>query len=475
MIPTPLSTIARAVGGELAGPPGDLATGVVADSRAVTPGDMFVAIPGERVDGHNYVDAAMAAGAVAVLAQRPLPAPHILVADPVHALGQLAADYVTRIPQAEVVAITGSSGKTSTKDLLAEVFALRGGVVAPVGSFNTEVGLPLTILTADEQTRTLVLEMGARGQGHISYLCGIAPPNIAIALNVGSAHVGEFGSKAAIAQAKSEIYADLQLGGCAVVNADDPLVRAMPIPAGVRTITFGESSESDVRICDLILDDAARPRFTLSVRDWQGDSPDSASEPAQTASVSMTVSGAHNASNAAAAAAAGLAAGLELSDIARVLSQAEARSRWRMEVKQTAEGVTVVNDAYNANPESMAAALKALVEMGRQRNVRTWAVLGEMGEQGQEAVTAHDTIGRLVVRLQVPKLIAVGEGAKGIHLAASHEGSWGDESAWVPDSAAALAMLRAELVPGDIVLIKASRSIGLEVIAAGLLDSDGSA
>ena len=479
MIPTPLSTIAQSVDGALVGSQSAMATGVAADSRAVKPGDVFVAISGDRVNGHDFVDTAMAAGAVAVIASRPVSVPHILVEDPVRALGRLAASYLTRIPQVRVVAITGSSGKTTTKDLLAQVFGLGGDVVAPVGSFNTEVGMPLTVLTADDQTRTLVLEMGARGAGHIAYLCEIAPPDIAIALNVGSAHVGEFGSKAAIAKAKSEIYAALKPGGCAIVNADDPLVRSMPIPAGVRTISFGESGDADLRITDLVLDEAARPSFTLTESGSQLLAPDSDSQTQwptgpQSAAVSMQVSGAHNAANAAAAAAAGLAAGLELSEIAGVLSAAKARSKWRMEVSQTATGVTVVNDAYNANPESMAAALKALVEMGRQRNARTWAVLGEMGEQGQEAIAAHDAIGRLIVRLQVPKLIAVGPGAKGIHLAASHEGSWGDESAWAPDPAAALAILRAELRPGDVVLIKASRSIGLEVVAKGLLDPDGS-
>lgn len=462
MIELTATEVASAVGGELIGDPDGTrghvsVTGVAIDSRAVDAGDLFVAIPGERTDGHDHASAAVAAGAAAVLCQRPVDSVplQIIVDDTVTALGALAHAVLEQLPDLTVVGITGSSGKTSTKDLLGDVLATDGSTVAPQGSFNNELGLPLTVLTCDRDTRYLVLEMGARGRGHIAYLCGIAQPTIGVALNVGHAHVGEFGSQAAIAEAKSEIVAGLPTDGVAVLNADDPLVMGMAAVTHAPVMTFGEARDADVRFADVELDATARPSFTLH---HGGDS----------ASVALQFSGEHMVSNAAAAATVARAVGMPLADVAAALNAARPRSRWRMEVTETPDGVIVINDAYNANPESMRAALKALVDMGRRSDVRTWAVLGEMLELGDESMTAHDSIGRLAVRLNVSRLIAVGDGARPIHLGAGHEGSWDNESAWVPDVDAALAMLRAELVPGDIVLVKASRAVGLERIAVAL-------
>lgn len=456
-----LADVAAAVGGELADASDSsiAVRGAAADSRAVAAGDLFVAIPGERVDGHDYVEAAQRAGAVAVLAQRPVGAPAVLVADPVAALGRLAHHLLSRLPDLDVIALTGSSGKTSTKDILGSVLRRRGPVVAPVGSFNTEVGLPLTVLRCDEGTRTLVLEMGARGKGHIAYLCGIAPPRVGIVLNVGSAHVGEFGSREAIAVAKGELPASLPAEGTAVLNADDPLVAAMPTPA--QRITFGAGPAADVRVEHLELDDRIRASFDLV----QGD---------QRARVQLRVAGEHNAINAAAAAAAALAVGMEFPDVADALQEAQVVSRWRMEVSETPDGITIINDSYNANPESMTAALKSLAEMGRRhRDATTWAVLGEMRELGPDAVSEHDRIGRLAVRLHIHRLVAVGEGARATHLGAAHEGSWDGESAWVSDAAAAVELLRAGVRPGDVVLVKASRAVGLEQVADALAADGG--
>ena len=457
MTPMTLREIAEAISGVCAGPEDALVTGVVSDSGDVSPGDLFVAIPGERVDGHTFAQAAVDEGATAVLAQESVAVPHVLVDDTVAALGRLAHAALERSQGLDVVAVTGSSGKTTTKDLMAAVFAERGPVVAPIGSFNTEVGMPLTVLTSDEQTRTLVLEMGARGKGHIAYLCEIAQPSISVVLNVGSAHIGEFGGRAQIAEAKSEIVTALAPGGTAVLNADDPVVAAMTVPAGAHRLAFGESPNADVRILDLQLDALARPRFVLSHEDQQ-------------AAVNLQLSGEHNAYNAAAVAAAALALGMDLHSVADALSAAPARSRWRMEVARTSDDVTIINDAYNANPESMSAALKSLVEISRAGSGRSWAVLGEMRELGDEALTAHDAVGRMAVRLDVSHLVAVGEGARAIHLGAAQEGSWGDESAWVPDAAAAQELLSEQLRPGDVVLVKASRAVGLEKVAIGLLD-----
>ena len=462
MIAMTLSEAADLLGGQLFDPSeaDPLLTGAAADSRRLQPGQLYVAIVGERVDGHQFAAQAMAAGAAGVLGERPTGVPTIVVDDPVEALGALARAVIDRTPGLDVVAVTGSSGKTSTKDLIAQVVAARGPVVATVGSFNTEVGLPLTVLQADDQTRTLVLEMGARGIGHIAYLCGIAPPLVGVLLNVGSAHLGEFGGREAIAAAKSEIITDLPATGTAVLYADDPIVAGLAAVTDAQVVTFGEHPGAGVRITDLHLDALARASFTLH-------------HDGQQAPVSLQVHGEHQAVNAAAAAAVGLALGMTLDDVAAGLSAATAQSALRMDVQTAASGVIVVNDAYNANPESMRAALKSLAAMGRASGGRTYAVLGEMLELGEDSLQEHDAIGRLAVRLNIGKTVAVGQGAKAIELGASHEGSWNEEAVWVPDVEAAIDMLRQELRPGDIVLVKASRGVALERVAEALLAEEG--
>lgn len=463
-----LREIADAVGGQLepgtdtSGESLDLAeivvTGAVADSRKATPGDLYVAIVGERVDGHDFASAAAETGAVAVLGSRPTALPTIVVADPVVALGALATHHLAGLPDATLVAITGSSGKTTTKDLIGDVLSRLGPTVAPIGSFNTEVGMPLTILTADEETKHLVLEMGARGKGHIALLCQIAPPQISVALNVGTAHLGEFGGRQAIAEAKSEIVQGPSVR-TAILNADDPNVAGMAAVTSADVLTFGESATADIRAEDVRMDERACASYTLNT-------------PAGSATVQLKLVGEHMVSNSLAAAAVAHTVGIPVADIADALSNSTAKSRWRMEITTTAGGVTIINDSYNANPDSMRAALKAL--MGMKSSGRTWAVLGEMKELGEDSVDEHDSLGRLVVRLDVSRLIAVGEGARPIHLGASHEGSWGNESAWVPDAEQAIEVLRRELAPGDVVLIKASRSIGLEKVAEALSEEAAS-
>ena len=457
MIPLSLAEVAMITAGRLRGPAEARVTGVATDSRSITPGDLFVAIVGEHHDGHDHGRHAIEAGAVAVLAERELDVPTVVVADTTEAVGRLARAVIDRLPDLTVVAVTGSSGKTSCKDMLAQVLAGHGPTVAPAGSANNELGLPLTVLRADESTRFLVLEMGARGLGHIAYLCEIAPPDVAVVLNIGSAHVGQYRDQSEIALAKSEIVAALQAGGTAVLNADDALVAAMAGTAtavGARVSTFGESPAADVRIADLTLDESARPTFSLS----HGD---------ERAEVRLRFPGEHSALNAAAAATAALAVGMPLARIADLLTAAEPRSRWRMEITRSPAGVTVVNDAYNANPESMRAALKALAAMDCAGT--KWAVLGEMLELGDGSRDEHDRLGRLAVRLDIARLLAVGEGARPIHLGAAHEGSWGEESAWVPNVDAAISVLSEQVQPGDVVLVKASRAGGLERIAEAVL------
>jgi UDP-N-acetylmuramoyl-tripeptide--D-alanyl-D-alanine ligase len=443
-------------------------TDVCVDSRAVPSGSLFVAIRGERVDGHDFAADVIAAGAAAVLAARPLvdadgaALPCIVVDDPVEALGRLAANVRRTRLRCAVVAITGSSGKTSTKDLVAAVLSTMGPTVSAAGSFNTEVGLPLTILAADETTEYLVLEMGMRGEGHIAYLVDIAGPDVGVVINVGSAHLGMLGSREAIARAKGELVRGLSATGIAVLNADDPLVRDMAGTTAARVVTFGEAPDADVRATDIRIDELARPSFTLT---------DARSGEAQP--VSLQFSGEHYVPNALAAATVALCLGASLEQVADGLRAAEPASRWRMEVSVAPGGFTVVNDAYNANPESMRAALKTLAAMAAGR--RTWAVLGEMRELGDDAMVEHDAIGRLAVRLDISRLVCVGEGTRVMHLGASNEGSWGEESIHVPDVDAAIALLAEQVRPDDVVLVKASRSIGLERVAAALLAPGGTA
>ncbi|BCN64385.1 UDP-N-acetylmuramoyl-tripeptide--D-alanyl-D-alanine ligase [Prescottella equi] len=491
MIPMTLAQIAQAVGGTLhdVDDPSATVSGTVEfDSRKITPGGLFLALPGARVDGHDHAAGAVAAGAVAVLAARPVGVPAIVVeplgtsgngalalehdrdgsgAAVLAALGKLARASVDRLTTESgltVVGVTGSSGKTSTKDLLAAVLSPLGSVVAPPGSFNNELGHPWTALRADADTRFLVLEMSARGRGHIAALAEIAPPRIGVVLNVGTAHLGEFGSREAIAETKGELPASLPSaadGGVAVLNADDPLVAAMADRTEARVVMVGLSGNADVRATDVRLDDQARASFTLTCA-------------AGAVPVTLAVHGEHHVGNALAAAAVALECGATLDQIAAALGGAAPVSARRMEVRDRSDGVTVVNDSYNANPDSMRAAIKALVSMarsGRGPARRTWAVLGEMAELGPESVVEHDAIGRFAVRLDVTKLILVGPGrpVRAMYQGAVMEGSWGDEAIHVPDGASAIALLEQELRAGDLVLVKASQSVGLWEVADAVL------
>ncbi|MYU08694.1 UDP-N-acetylmuramoyl-tripeptide--D-alanyl-D-alanine ligase [Streptomyces sp. SID8366] len=459
MIALSLAEIAAVVGGQthdIPDPSVQVTGPVVRDSREVVPGSLFAAFVGERVDGHDFAPQVVEVGAVAVLASRPVGVPAIVVEDVQSALGALARHVVARLG-ATLVALTGSAGKTSTKDLIAQVLSGKAPTVFTPGSFNNEIGLPLTALTATEETRFLVLEMGARGIGHIRYLTGLTPPRIGVVLNVGSAHIGEFGGREQIAQAKGEIIEGLPEDGAAVLNADDPLVRAMAPRTKAKVILFGESAEADVRAENVRLTDTGQPAFRLHT-------------PSGASDVTMRLYGEHHVSNALAAAAVAHELGMSAEEIATALSGAGSLSRWRMEVTERPDGVTIVNDAYNANPESMRAALRALAAMGNGR--RTWAVLGKMAELGDEALAEHDAVGRLAVRLNVSKLVAVGGiEASWLQLGAYNEGSWGEESVHVSDAQAAIDLLRSELRPGDVVLVKASRSVGLEGVAAALLET----
>jgi UDP-N-acetylmuramoyl-tripeptide--D-alanyl-D-alanine ligase len=467
VIPLTLSEVADATGAQLSGAePGLVVSGdVVVDSRLAGPGGLFVALRGERADGHDHAAAAVAAGAVAALVERPLPGvPCLVIPDPLIAVQRLATRVLGE-DQPLTVGVTGSSGKTSTKDLLAHVFGALGPTLAPAGSFNNELGLPLTALRRTPETATVVLEYSARGRGHIAFLCGLARPDVAVVLNVGSAHLGEFGTVEGIAQAKGELVEALQPGApdrpacLAVLNADDGRVLGMRerVPAGARVVTFGSSRGADVRADRIDLDDDGRARFELVTA--SGSAP-----------VQLALHGEHHVSNALAVAATVLSTtSAPLPRVAELLGSARPVSRWRMEVCERPDGVTVVNDAYNANPDSMRAALRTLAVMSRGKRRRTWAVLGVMAELGEQAREAHMDLGRFVVRLDVSRLVVVGDAAGGIHAGAVLEGSWGEESVHVADVAHAVQLLTEELEPGDVVLVKGSRAAGLERVAAALL------
>jgi UDP-N-acetylmuramoyl-tripeptide--D-alanyl-D-alanine ligase len=432
---------------------------VVIDSRLAEPGGLFAALQGEHVDGHDFAAAATAAGAVAVLASRQIGVPALIVPDVPAALARLARAVVDTLPTMTILAVTGSSGKTTTKDLLAQVTQRLGPTVAATGSFNNELGHPLTVLRAGPQTRYLVLELGARGRGHVARLCEIAPPRLGAVLNVGRAHVGAyFADRGEVAQAKGELVEALPTGGLAALNADDPAVAAMANRTVARVVTFGRDDAAVVRATGVVMDDQARPAFTLVM-------------PEGSAQVRLKLRGEHNVSNALAVAALARGLGMDADAIADALSAAVARSRWRMEVSRRSDGVTVINDAYNANPESMRSALAALRSIAR--GGRGFAVLGHMAELGENAAEWHEEIGALAARTGVAGLIVVGDEAAPMLAGAKSEASWQGDLRHVPDADAAVSALAPVLSPGDVVLVKASRAAGLERVALSLLGEGG--
>ena len=449
MIPMTLAEIAAVVDGEVHGDAALTVTGpAYLDSRDPVDRGLFVAIVGDRVDGHDYV-----AGAHAVLGSRPTAAPTVVVADPVAALGRLARHVLDRL-DATVLALTGSQGKTGTKDYLAAVLAAAGPTVATAGNLNNEYGVPITVLRADPTTAYLVVEMGARGIGHIAYLCEIAPPSVAAVINVGTAHIGEFGSREAIAAAKGEIVEALPADGAAVLNADDALTSAMASRTEATVLTFGESG--DVSWRGVELDELGRPTFEIGY--------DGTWLP-----VTLTQTGRHQVVNAAAAAALAVAAGVPFAATVATLGTAVPASRWRMEVRERHDGLIVVNDAYNANPASMLAALDALAGIGARSGRRTVAVLGEMLELGADADESHREVGRAAAAAGVDVVVVVGAEARGIAegLGAAE---WNGTVVPTAGRDEALEWVRKNVAAEDVVLVKASRGVALEVVADELLE-----
>lgn len=456
MMPLTLDRVAALAGGRCDGDGARVVEHVATDTRTMPAGALFVALTGER-DGHEFLSDAAARDAAAAIVREDAEVPDgmtaIRVADPFAALNALAAGVREAI-KARVIAITGSNGKTCTKDFTAAILSAAVPTVKSHASFNNEIGVPLTILSVRDDTEALVVEIGARGVGHIESLMPLVRPDISIVTNVGHAHAGMFGSLDAVAQGKGEIVEGLPADGVAILNADDERVAAMAARTRARVVTFGQSEGARVRAAAIALDDDARARFTLVCDAGEVE-------------VALPVPGEHMVSNALAAAAAALQFGISPEAIAGALAAAET-SPHRMRILEAPGGWRIVDDAYNASPQSMVAALKTLARLGRGH--RTWAVLGHMAELGDVSAEEHDRAGRLAVRLGIGRLVTVGREAQPMHEAARLEGMSPDDATLVDDADAAASLVRAHIQPGDVVLIKASRVAGLERVVEALAE-----
>ena len=500
MIPMTLRQIAHVTGGTLSpsADPDATVTGYVEfDCRKIADGGLFVALPGANVDGHDFAEAAMQRGAVGALVARDIGVPAVILppveqvegdnsdlaaGDPdgtaravVAGMSKLARFVAQELVDKHgllITGVTGSAGKTSTKDLIANVLACGGETVAPPGSFNNEIGLPYTVLRCTEDTKFLVAEMSARGIGHIEKLTHIAPPAMSVVLNVGSAHLGEFGSRNNIAVAKGEIVEALQADGIAILNADDELVVGMASRTNAKVVTFSTQTKADYYATGIVLDDVARATFTMHTPGGEHE-------------VSLKVFGAHQVSNALAAAAVGIESGIDAAAVAEALSNAHSVSVNRMDVSTCADGVTVINDAYNANPDSMRAGIAALAFTAAARpGVRSIAVLGEMGELGEDSVAAHTALADDLGRYGITHLIAVGDTPE-IHAlmtASADHGIAVEQAIDVDDATAIVTGILSTVPPGedhwyertdrDVVLVKASNAAGLWRVAEKLLKTE---
>jgi UDP-N-acetylmuramoyl-tripeptide--D-alanyl-D-alanine ligase len=464
MIPMTMEEIAKAISAEIKNLDSNIkVTGkVVIDSRKVAQGDLFVAINGENVDGHNFCDAAIKQGAVAVIAAKEIPGvPSLLVSNgnltsqdvdqpTVIALGKLASYLLIKLPNIWKVAVTGSSGKTTTKDLLADLGKLIGPTVAPKGSFNNEIGLPQTVLECDENTKVLILEMGARRVGNIKHLCEIAKPDTSILLNIGTAHAEIFSSVEKILEAKSEIIQCLTSTDVAILNHEDATFPNQKTQAQI--VSFGLNG-ADVCAKNVILNEKAQAQYDL---EYQG----------KTSQVNLKLIGSHQVSNSLAAAAAFLKKGIDIELVAITLSESVAQSKWRMQIDVNKKNVTVINDTYNANPESMKSAIRTLKQIGTGKN--TCAILGEMRELGNLSISKHQEVAELVQKLEIKKAIIIGNGAKPIYDFLSKNDYQGILH-FVENVESGIAKAKEILEPNDVVLVKASRSIGLERVANAIV------
>jgi UDP-N-acetylmuramoyl-tripeptide--D-alanyl-D-alanine ligase len=463
MIEIKLRELAAVIEGTLIGDGETIVTATVeTDSRLITQGSLFFAKPGEQVDGHDFVSDAQNNGAIAAVVERELPEAinQIVVQDSVLALGKLAAWLIAKLRSSgnlRVVGITGSNGKTTTKNMLREILSRVGPTSAPIESFNNHVGAPMSILRAEYQTQFLIVEMGAKGLGSIDYLAQIATPDVGVILKVGLAHVGEFGGIETTAAIKSELAGAMKADGQLVLNIDDHMVRKMKEISKAPVIWFGTDPDANYRAQDITLTEAGTS-FTMC---W----PDG-----ETETITLQILGDFHVMNALAAACAAHLLGASRKQIREGLESMQLAERWRMQRVVRSDGVTIINDAYNASPDSMKAALQTLAQLGRLGS-RTVVVLGHMAELGDLSLSEHDAIGRLVVRLNIGQLVVVGDEAKIIHMAASQEGSWDGESRFFSSIDEAFEYLRGILSQGDTVLVKSSKSANLRFLGDRLMEA----
>jgi UDP-N-acetylmuramoyl-tripeptide--D-alanyl-D-alanine ligase len=462
MISVSASQLATILGAKLVGTGSVNVTGSAeTDSRLVSSGSIFFAKLGEQADGHDFVEDAKSRGALVAVVEHPVDVDivQLVVANSVDALGSLAAWLIGELKSKgnlKVVGITGSNGKTTTKNMLRAILSQVGNTIAPIESFNNKVGAPISILRADLTTEFLVVEMGAEGLGSIAYLAKMARPDVAVILKVGMAHAGEFGGIETTARIKGELAEAVGEGSALVLNADDGMVAAMKDRTKATVHWFGTSSDANFWASDISLSKSG----TSFLLHW----PDG-----EQSSVQLSILGEHHIMNALAAATVSSLLGASKSQIVGALEAMELAERWRMQRLVRPDGVTVINDSYNASPDSMKAALQTLAQLGRMGS-RTIAVLGEMAELGEYSRHEHDSIGRLVVRLNIDQLVVVGEGAKLIHMGASQEGSWDGESQFFASIAEALEYLRGILADGDTVLVKSSKSANLRFLGDDLME-----
>lgn len=462
MIRLSLGEIATAISAQLLGDPQVVvSSSVETDSRLIKQGSLFVAKPGEETDGHHFISSALAKGAVAAIVEHEVSEeiPQLVVKDSVIALGLLAKFVIAKVRaqgELKVIGVTGSNGKTTTKNMLREVLSTVGETIAPEESYNNEVGAPYSMLRINEQTKFLVVEMGAGGFGSINYLAQIAKPDVAIELKVGLAHAGEFGGIDNTEIIKAELVQEMSPDGLVLLNSDDERVMNMAHKTSGSVFTFGLGSEAQYR--------ATEVNVSLAGTSFTFNTPDGNSSPVQ-----LQILGEHHVYNALAALATGELLGANRSRAIKALEGMKLAEKWRMELNVASSGVTVINDAYNASPDSMRAALQTLAQLGRQSQKKTVVVLGEMAELGEYSAHEHDAIGRLAVRLNLGQVVVVGRGAKLIHMGASQEGSWDGESQYFDEISDALAYLREMLTGDEIVLVKSSKSANLRYLGDDLL------
>lgn len=439
----------------------EVTASVETDSRLVGNGSLFIAKPGEQADGHDFVAEAKQKGAVLAVVEKAVDVEiaQLVVPNSVEALGQLAAWLIKVLKskgKLKVIGITGSNGKTTTKNMLGAILPQLGNTIAPIESFNNKVGAPISILRADLETEFLVVEMGAEGLGSIAYLAKMATPDIGVILKVGMAHAGEFGGIENTARIKGELAEAIDADGQLVLNSDDGMVSAMKDRTKAQVHYFGTNQEAEFSASDISLTKTGTS-FELK---W----PDG-----EKTSVQLRILGEHHIMNALAAATVATLLGASKSQIVGALEAMELAERWRMQRVVRKDGVTIINDAYNASPDSMKAALQTLAQLGKMGS-KTIAVLGEMAELGEYSIHEHDSIGRLVVRYNIDQLVVVGAGAKLIHMGATQEGSWDGESQFFLSIAEALEYLRGILADGDTVLVKSSKSANLRFLGDDLME-----